>query len=302
VLAQAEIKIPKIQGEYIHIYKPAGDTFAGPDEAGLKAGKFYDEWVPNDHCFARDDRGRWHAFGITHPRTDVNNVHAGENQSFHAIAPVGSFRDVLRAETWKDLPKVLTPGMRPDEIRANHAPHIIRKDGQYRMIYGPTPLRYAVSEDLHTWIPKGQLSDAPAGRDPCVFLRNGLYHILVCGNRSVSMATTKDLVNCRDTQSILTMKDGVDPESPSMVRCHGTFYLFVCAWNGQWDKKDLTGAYQHITYVYQSDDPFRFDASKEVTRLNAHAPEIFQDEQGHWYISSAQWPNRGVSVARLVWE
>jgi beta-fructofuranosidase len=54
----------------------------------------------------------------------------------------------------------------------------------------------------------------------------------------------------------------------------------------------------------QSDDPINFgtDDEKQVALLNAHAPEIFQDEAGHWYISSVEWPNRGVSVDRLSWE
>jgi len=87
-----------------------------------------------------------------------------------------------------------------------------------------------------------------------------------------------------------------------LFRYNGTFYLFVCGWNGRWNRKDLNGAYQHVTYVYQSDKPFSFDVDTQVTRLSAHAPEVFQDERDNWYISSAQWPSRGVSVARLVWE
>jgi beta-fructofuranosidase len=98
------------------------------------------------------------------------------------------------------------------------------------------------------------------------------------------------------------MPDGIDPESPTLVHRDGTFYLFVCGWNGVWDKKDLSGAYQHVTYVFRSDDPFAFDGSQELCRLSAHAPEIFQDERGDWYISSAEWPHRGVSVAPLIWE
>jgi hypothetical protein len=70
---------------------PAGDVFPGPDAAELIAGRFYDDWVPNDHCFVRDESGRWHALGITHPLTDVSNVHAGEHLLFHAS---GSFRGV----------------------------------------------------------------------------------------------------------------------------------------------------------------------------------------------------------------
>ncbi len=56
--------------------------------------------------------------------------------------------------------------------------------------------------------------------------------------------------------------------------------------------------------MLQSDDPLNFgtDDEKQITTLNAHAPEIFQDEKGDWYISSVEWPNRGVSVDRLFWE
>jgi beta-fructofuranosidase len=96
------------------------------------------------------------------------------------------------------------------------------------------------------------------------------------------------------------MRKGIDPESPSIARYNGTFYLFVCGWNGKWDRKDIQGAYQHKTYVYQSDDPLWFE--NEVAVLDAHAPEISQDEAGDWFISSVEWPHRGVSIARLGWE
>jgi len=300
--AEARIAIPRIDGPYVHVYKPAGDIFPGPDVANLKSGQYYDEWVPNDHCFVRSDEGRWHAFGITHPRTPLDQVHAGENLSFHALAPKGSLADGLREGSWKDLPKVLPPSERPGEIEANHAPYIVRKNGLYHMIYGPAPLRYAISHDLNQWTPKGPLVNAPAGRDPSVIVWNGAYHIMVCGRHEVLMARSEDLVTCTETRTILKMKPGTDAESPSIVRHNGTFYLFVCGWNGQWDRKKLTGAYQHVTYVYQSDDPFSFDADQEVTRLDAHAPEVFQDEEDDWFISSVQWPHRGVSIAPLVWE
>jgi beta-fructofuranosidase len=297
-----KVRVPRIDSPYVHIYKPAGDVYPGPDTAGLKADRYYDEWVPNDHCFIKGADGRWHAFGITHPRTPLDQIHAGENLSFHAIAPQGELHEVLRAGAWKDLPKVLPPAERPGEIEANHAPYIVLKDGLYHMIYGPTPLRYATSKDLHEWTPRGPLPGAPAGRDPSVIHWQGAWHIMVCGRHEVLLARSEDLVTCNDTRRILKMPDGVDAESPSIARYNDTFYLFVCGWNGQWDKKDLTGAYQHVTYVYQSDDPYSFDTDKEVTRLDAHAPEIFQDEHGRWYISSAQWPHRGVSIAALVWE
>lgn len=96
------------------------------------------------------------------------------------------------------------------------------------------------------------------------------------------------------------MKKGVDPASHSIVRYNNTFYLCVCGWNGIWDRKKLQGAHQHVTYVYQSDNPLTFDLEDEVTTINAHAPEILQDEEGDWYISRMAWPYRGVSIACLA--
>ncbi len=298
----AKVRVPRIDRPYVHIYKPAGDVYPGPDLGGLQAGRYYAEWVPNDHCFVKGPNKRWHAFGITHPRTSFDQIHAGENLSFHAVAPEGDLKNILCEGAWKDRPKVLPHADRPGEIEANHAPYIVRKNGLYHMIYGPAPLRYATSKDLHQWTPKGPLANAPAGRDPSVIFWQGAWHIMVCGRHEILMARSEDLVTCTQTRCILKMKDNIDAESPSIVRYNGTFYLFVCGWNGHWDKEELTGAYQHVTYVYQSDDPYSFDADKLVTRLDAHAPEVFQDEDGNWYISSVQWPKRGVSLARLVWE
>lgn len=299
---EARVPVPRIEGAYIHIYQPAGEVFPGPDEAELKAGQYYDEWVPNDHCFVKDDSDQWHLFGITHPRTDLQFVHAGENQSLHAVAPRGPLKQALQAGAWQDRAKVLPPAERPGEPREQHAPVIVRRDGPYQMIYGPTPIRYAVSDDLYRWSPRGAVAGAPAGRDPCVLFWDDTCHLAVCGLHEVRMAASRDLRQFTGERSILTMHGNVDPESPTLIRHAGTFYLFVCGWDGVWDQQELDGAYQHITYVFQSDDPWRFDADRVLTRLDAHAPEIIQAEQGDWYISSAQYPHRGVSLARLVWD
>ncbi|TWT78867.1 Glycosyl hydrolases family 43 [Planctomycetes bacterium CA13] len=294
--------VPRIAGEYVNVYQPGGDVFPGPSVGQLVAGKHYEEWVPNDHCFVKDQSGRWHAFGITHPITDLEHIHLGENLSFHAIAPAGPLKETLKEGAWKDQPKVLPPNARPRELAANHAPFIVRRNDLYHMVYGPTPIRYAVSEDLFNWTPKGSLGDTPIGRDPSILFWNDTYHLTICGVRDVRIATSKDFNVWKQHEPILTMKQGFDPESPSIVRHGNTFYLFVCGWNGIWDRKELQGAYQHVTYVYKSDNPLRFDLKDEVAVINAHAPEIFQDEQDDWYISSVEWPYRGVSIARLVWE
>ncbi len=172
----SRVSVPRIAGEYVHVYQPAGDVFPGPNAANLVAGRFYDEWVPNDHCFVRDESGRWHAFGITHPLTDVSNIHAGEHLLFHAVAPAGALKEGLRGGSWKDLPKILPPSERPGEMAAIHAPWILRRNGLFHMVYGPTPIRYAVSEDLRSWTPKGNLPGTPSGRDPQVFRWNDTYY------------------------------------------------------------------------------------------------------------------------------
>ena len=158
-----KLRVPRVASEYVNVYQPAGDIFPGPNAAELIAGKFYDDWVPNDHCLVRDEHGRWHAFGITHPLTDVANVHAGEHLLFHAMAPPGPFTEVLRAGSWQDQRKILPPSERPGEMPAIHAPWILNRNGLFHMVYGPTPIRYAVSNDLRNWNPQGNLRGAPSG-------------------------------------------------------------------------------------------------------------------------------------------
>lgn len=299
---ESKVSTPRIASDYVNVYKPEGDVFPGPNAANLIAGQFYEDWVPNDHCFVRDDSGRWHAFGITHPLTDLSNVHAGESLLFHAIAPPGDLKETLKEGSWKDLRKILPPSERPGEMPAIHAPWILKRKGLFHMVYGPTPIRYAASNDLSNWTPKGSLGGAPSGRDPQIFVWGDIHHLIVCGVHDVRVATSRDFRTWIERGPILKMKNGVDPESPSVVRYNDTFYLFVCGWNGEWDRKEVQGAYQHKTYVYQSDDPLKFELENEVAVIDAHAPEIFQDEAGDWFISSAEWPHRGVSIARLVWE
>ncbi len=95
----SKVSIPRIARDYVNVYTSEGDVFPGPNAANLITGHFYEDWVPNDHCFVRDDSGRWHAFGITHPLTDLSHVHAGEYLLFHAIAPPGALKEALKPKT-----------------------------------------------------------------------------------------------------------------------------------------------------------------------------------------------------------
>ena len=45
-----------------------------------------------------------------------------------------------------------------------------------------------------------------------------------------------------------------------------------------------------------------FQNRSPVTELKAHAPEIVQGENGDYFISSADYPQRGINLARLVWK
>jgi hypothetical protein len=45
-----------------------------------------------------------------------------------------------------------------------------------------------------------------------------------------------------------------------------------------------------------------FKNRKPVAEIQSHAPELFQDEDGDWWISSAERPFRGVSIAPVKWQ
>lgn len=182
------------------------------------------------------------------------------------------------------------------------------------MLYGRSPIRLAVSPDLPAWEPNGNLfgeddknrdldklfGDA---RDPNLLFHEGTYYIVFCSTKSVRMRTSQDFVNWSEAITILKLET-FDPESLSLIFHNGSSYLFVCSWDGVWDQKEIVGVYQHKTYVLHSEDPLNFGVGteKKLATLNSHAPEIFQGEDGQWYISSVEWPNRGVSVDKLWWE
>lgn len=306
-LAQTtKILVPKQANNFIEIYHPAGDYFFGPDTKLLKEGQWYDRWIPNDHCFVKGEDGLWHIFGITHPYTDpkLGNIHQGEHASFHAISSAKNFKKSTTKHHYKDLAKILTPKERPGEITANHAPYVVKKEGLYYMVYGHSPIRLATSPDLFKWTPRGTLFEEEKGaRDPNLIFHNGTYYMTYCSEKCVLMRTSKDLIQWSEAKKVLTT-NAFDPESPSVIFHNSMFYLFVCSWEeGQWDGIDLMGAYTHRAHVFASNDITNFgtDTEKQITILNAHAPEIFQGEDGQWYISSVVYPNMGVSIDKLEW-
>lgn len=303
-MASPRIEIPRIAGDYTLVYEPAGDAYLGPATRDLRPGTWYAEWVPNDHGFVKAHDGCWHLFGITHPLTPLDRVHDGEVQSFHARAPAGSLTGVRRPGAWRDLPKVLTPGERPGEVPEQHAPAIVRHQGLYHMVYGPNPIRLATSPDLMRWTPAGPLfAEEPTTRDPCLLWHEGLFLMTFCVRNEVRLRTSPDLRQWSPSRILLRMEPATTaPESPCLIVRKGLFYLFLCGWDGVWDQRDLLGAYQHRTYVYAAESLDGFAPRPQIAVLEAHAPEVVQGEDGQYYLSSAEWPRRGVSLAPLAWE
>lgn len=226
-----KLLVPKQENKFVWVYKPAGDYFFGPDSENLKEGKWYDEWVPNDHTFIKANDGKWHIFGITHPLVKTNplskGIHEGENASFHAVSAATNFKETLQNGHYADLPKILPPKERPGEILANHAPYIIKKDGLFHMVYGHSPIRLAVSSNLIKWETKGNLfSESDEGtdldklfgdaRDPNLLFHNGTYYLVYCSTKSVNMRSSEDLIHWSKPQTIFRTKT-FDPESPSLI-------------------------------------------------------------------------------------
>lgn len=295
--------IPVIEGPWIHVYQPEPDVFPGPDSPRFKTGRVYDDWQVNDHCILKGPDDRWHAFGITHPSVAVGepNPHEGEWMSFHAVAPKGSFKQHAAPGAWQDQPKILPPSARPGEIRENHAPFTLFHEGQYWMFYGKTPIRYATSPDLWNWTPRGELFHHADGRDPHVLKHGGKFYLSYTSYQSVLVRTSTNLTEWSEPTTIYTLPagEGGGPESPGLLHLHGGFYLIWCRWDPKLSRKGIT--YQDRSFVFFSDTPLDFRNRRPVAEIQGHAPELFKDEDGDWWISSAERPKRGVSVAQVRW-
>ena len=291
-------KPPRIISDFRPIYVPAGDRFPGPDSERLQTGQWYDDWVPNDHSFIRGADGIWHAFGITAPYTPPPRIHEGEWMSFHISSPKSTVRESLEHGLWQEHSKVLTPADRPGEKKEFYAPFVVAREGVYHMFYGPTDIRLATSADLFDWEPQGTCFTQTGGaRDPWITVIDGVYHMVYIAHHSLFLRTSRDLREWSDPPvEIFRMKVKGSPESPMMLEHEGSFYLF-------WTIHDGThGSYDNRTFVFRSHTPDDFCDAEELGMMLAHCPELLQDDDGQWYISSAEWPKRGVSLAEFAWD
>lgn len=297
---------PTIVTEYTNIYKPKGCIYKDSNSSLFMENNYYEDWIVNDHTFIKGDDG-WHIYGITHPRPhdfiddynyNTDTVHHSEFCLFHAFGE-GAFKNSLKNDSYIDEDKILYPLDRPDDdILSNFAPHAIKYNDIYHLIFSPSKIRYATSTDLYNFNYKGVLFDGHhSTRDPNIFIDddNTIYMFYavenkVCYRKSVDMLIWSDEFLLQTNP----YKNGTS-ESPFMIKKNGIYYLFWCLWD------DTCGSYDNRTFVFACDSLDDFEGLSPLTILNAHAPEIIQDEEGDFYISSAYYPSNGINVAKLDW-
>jgi predicted GH43/DUF377 family glycosyl hydrolase len=273
-------------GEFKLIYDPAVDAT--------------EPWCLNDHTFVKGSDKRWHMFGITHVKPFNFAKDPGRNLA-HATA------NRLTLSPWKKEPFALTADLQYGE-HFFWAPHVVRVDKTYHMFVcaGASEgheyrLHHLTSKDLRKWERDSKnpiLIDGFDARDP-MLLRDGERWILYYtanskpdgGNHIVAAVTSTDLVNWSERKVVFTHpRAGTfagPTESPFVVRRGPRYYLFVTD--------------NDVVHAYASEDPLKWDFSREVGSFEGHACEVVRDEKGNWFISHVGWMNGGLSLAPLNW-
>ncbi|MEP7257352.1 MAG: carbohydrate-binding protein [Flavitalea sp.] len=288
--------VPLLQSSYKQIYQPKSDIFSGPGDSIAKAGQRYSNWIPNDHTFIKSHTdGAWHIFGITRP--DIPGpIHNYEYQSLHAKSSTNKFASSFSNASWSDLPKVLPPSSRPGETNYLWAPHVIFHDHLYYMFYGPGSIYYATSENLNDWKSRGTaFIDSLGTRDPNVQLFDGVYYLYYCKGRGVSLRTSADLQHWSEPTELIQLNMGGSMESPFVIFHEGYYYLFWTIFDG------TNSSFDWRTTIVRSKTPDGFGSGETLGILLSHAPEIITTEDQHFFISSVEWPVRGISAASLGW-
>lgn len=283
------MKIPRIASDWRVLFRPE------------QQGNYV-----NDHTLVRGPDGLWHLFGIT-----SFGGHSYEERYF--VHGKGATLSTPLTECGRAI----------DRGTLAWAPCVIEKNEEYYMFYGPSPTQLAVSFDMNEWYgyPVTLQGEPPmaAHRDHFVLrLAEDRYLMYVVGTHK-----KKAVVSCFSSADLLTwqfegyalasgdhapLKVGWGAmESPYVVQLDGLYYLFIT----YTDSSDET---YNDTLVFCSSDPLDFGlydgalgAVQPVARLQAHAPEIIQ-EDGRWFITTCGWRDKPVahqgcvSVAELRWE
>lgn len=290
-------RIPRVTGRWVNIYKPQADVYSLPTVSSpdgnttYTQGVTYPDWRTNDHTFIKDGSNWWHCFGITRPWVPGDNGHSGEGLCFHAVAPEGTFAQTVTFQSWRDMPKISVGD-------CGWAPASVKIGQEYSLV--GSHLGLATSADLCKWTDKGRLNAKGGDRDPYIMFWDDTYYLLRCDGSGINLIMSKDFIHWSDPVVIYKpAKESYQTESPVLVHYDGLFYLF---WT-LWDMADkTTSGYCPRSYAYCSESPLDFHGKPLVAEFTVHAPEIIQDENGQWFMSTADYPHRGVSIAPLAWE
>ena len=289
----------------VDVYKPKRDVYSGEDTQSFKKGISYDHWIPNDFTVIKNG-SEWHMIGITHPKPggfvdafiyDAQTIHEAEWQLFHAVARSESFEGAQKEDIFAENPKLLYPAMRNEQINEIWAPHICCFDGKYHMIYSPGSMRLATSEDLYNWNPEGVLfSGTGSMRDPNILFDGNKIIMAYVDENRLEYRVSADMRNWSKKKIlyICSYKNAVF-ESPFLLKYEGVYYLFCCIYDG------ANGAYDNRTFVFASETLGDFEGRAPLCILDAHAPEIIENN-GKYYIASAYYPHNGVNIAEFVFK
>lgn len=303
------IPIPKLDGEYVPIYKPKGAVYLGVDSPSFRHGEFYPTWLTNDFSIIKDKNDVWHAIGITHPMPPgyknafeftCDDLHEQESQFFHTVFP-GKLSQLVQGERMKEEPTFFWASERPDECPECYAPAVFPDGDIYRMIYTPVCMKMAVSPDLYQWETKGKLFDSMKGnfwmRDPYVYFEDGVYYIIYNDEEIIWVRKTTDFIHISEPEVLMPHMFGpkTSMESPCFFKRDGWYYLLWSIYDGQ------NGCYDNRTLVFASRTMDGFKDVAPVAMLPGHAPEVIC-EDGQWYIVSVHYPENGLSIAKLKWE
>jgi len=297
------IQVPRIVGDYRRIYTPRADVYKGVDTPSFRSGQRYDEWITIDFTFFKGRDGRWHAIGITHPRPPgfrnafdyTGDVHEAENQLFHCVYE-GTLAELYASGCMTEWDKLLYPQERPGEPEPCWAPCAVETDTGCHLLYAPTPMRLAVSEDYRLWTPQGGLFEGPGHmRDPFVVQENGRY-VMIYVTDDLCYRTSPDLRHWDEERLFQSnpVPFASAQESPIVLKRDGLYYLLWCVYDG------TNGCYDNRTFVFASPDLYGFQGLNPVATLPAHAPEIVS-EDGVDYIVSVFYPENGLNIAKLAW-
>lgn len=300
-----KIKIPEYDGEFVHIYNPSGDVYNGVKTESFTPGEYYGEWITNDFSVLKDGN-TWHIIGITHPRPRgfindfeySDDIHEAEYQAFHCTAEGENFSDIVAHEAFKDCDKILYPQERENERPEFWAPHLMKYDGKYNVIYSPEKMRRAVSTDFKHWeiMPSLFTCENPAARDPYLFEEDGKIYAVFTEERQLKYRVSENMTDWSDVKVLQSsFYDSCECESPFLMKREGVYYLFWSICDGR------NGSYDNRTLVFAADTIDGLKDTAPITMLKAHAPEIVTDADGESWLLSTFYPNNGISAVKLKW-